>query len=127
MVDQYKYLGSQITRDNNVVPDAGYRVQRTMLTYGPLACCLFGAPQISRRLRQSFASSLCWSRLLYAVATWTKMPRRAYVTINACYMRVLARIAGKCRHSADIRHRDADVRAELLAPSLHTCSMCPPM
>ena len=118
VVDQYKYLGSQVTCDNNVVPDAGYRVQRTMITYAPLACCLFGAPRISRKLRLSLASSLCWSRLLYSVAAWTKIPRRAYATINACYMRVLSRIAGKCRYSADTRHRDADVRAELLSPSL---------
>ena len=89
-----------------------------MITYAPLACCLFGAPRTSRKLRLSLASSLCWSRLLYSVAAWTKIPRRAYATINACYMRVLSRIAGKCRYSADTRHRDADVRAELLSPSL---------
>ena len=118
VVDQYKYLGSKVTCDNSVIPDAAYRVQRTMLTYGPLAGCLFGSSRISRSLRQSLASSLCWSRLLHAVATWTRMPRRAYVMINACYMRVLGRIVGKIRHSSSTRHRDADVRAELLAPSL---------
>ena len=119
VVDVYKYLGSQVASDNNIVPDAAYRVQRTMISYGPLAVSLFGCSQITRRLRLAFASSLCWSRLLYGVACWTSLPKRAYATLNACYMRVLNRIAGKCRHAKAAHCSDSEVRYELGMPSLH--------
>ena len=76
IVDSYVYLGSIVTPDNNVVPDANRRSQKTMVTYVPLSVSLFGSTRTSRKLRLSLASSLCWSRLLHAVAAWTSCPRR---------------------------------------------------
>ena len=120
IVDSYVYLGSVVTPDNNVVPDANRRSQKTMVTYAPLSVSLFGSTRTSRKLRLSLASSLCWSRLLHAVAAWTSCPRRPYSVLNVTYMRVLRRVAGKPRFDKESAAKsDKDIRSELMAPSLY--------
>ena len=120
IVDSYVYLGSVVTPDNNVVPDANRRSQKAMITYAPLSVSLFGSARTSRKLRLGLASSLCWSRLLHAVAAWTSCPRRSYSVLNVTYMRVLRRVAGKPRFDKESAVKsDKDIRAELMAPSLY--------
>ena len=118
VVESYKHLGSAVDPDNRVIQDAALRTRKAMAAYAPLAVCLFGARAVSRRLRLNFAGSLVFSRLLYNVAAWPVVPLSAYQMINAVYMRVLRRIAGRMRFSSGEHGTDSVVRAALGMPSL---------
>eukprot|EP00973_Karenia_brevis_P001850 252613-Karenia_brevis.AAC.1 len=47
VVREYKHLGSIISCDGNLVPDARHRAASAMIAYKPISHRIFGSPRIS--------------------------------------------------------------------------------
>ena len=106
--------------DGGHAPDVEVRTQRAMASYAPLAKKVYGAVEISRRVRLRLLFALVVSRLIFNVHIWGEISRDHYKRLNAVYMRGLRMIAGKSRFSRESGQKatDADVRRELGAMSL---------
>ena len=85
--------------------------------FSPLATKFFGSDSIERRHRISMMISLILSRLLFNVHI-TVPTIRDMKAFNAVHMRVLRRIIGDMRFSADVVHTDRRVRDILVQPSI---------
>ena len=118
VVSEYKHLGSMVSRDGNLVPDAVHRSCTAMASYCPLSAKIFACRRIARQVRIRLFMSLVVSRLLYNVHVWSHMPKKAYAKLNAVYMRGLRRIADAARFRATGHGSDLSVRQALDLPSL---------
>ena len=88
-----------------------------MAAYAPLANKVFGSDLVELQYKVLFMASLVMSRLLFAV--YITVPRPAeLMKYNAVYMRVLCKISGNSRFSADVAHNDLQVRQLLNQPSI---------
>jgi hypothetical protein len=115
VVDEYRHLGGMISADGSLHSDAQVKVSSSLCAYVPLAMKIFGSPVVSAGLKMKFMWSLILSRLLFNVHIL--VPTAQYTRrLNGVYMRVLRRIADKCRFERTIC--DAEVRKMLHMPSL---------
>ena len=116
-VNQYKHLGSVVSCDGDVVPDAQYKKQNALSTYCPIACSIFGSPHVDDQLKHAFQTSLVESRLfcnVHVVAATAK-----YISIvNQPYMRVLRRRGGEMRYGEPGTISDFDLRVGASLPSV---------
>ena len=115
--ESYKHLGSHVTIDANLVPEAVHRVGAANGAYAPIAFNILGNATLSLKYRLKLAWSLVMSTLLYNVHVWSRFDGRARSMLNTMYNRVWRRVYGKPRYGrSDIS--DVNVRIELSIPSL---------
>ena len=106
-----------VSHDSTDHADAMHRVQLAMNAYAPLADRLFGSPQVACDMKLAFSSLLVESRLFYNVHLWSTMQVSALKKLNGVYMRVLRKIADRCRFDASAIS-DVSVRVQLCALSI---------
>jgi hypothetical protein len=116
ITDVYKHLGTYISASGETRKNVAHRVQSAMAAYSPIACKVFGSELLLDVYKLAFMRSLVLSRLTFnlhiCVLTQADVKKLA-----AVYMRVLRRIAGDVRFSADTKMTDLQVREQLKAPS----------
>ena len=96
VVRQYKYLGSIQHDEGTAVPDAKMKAAAALSAYAPLAFKVFGSAHIRTCVKESLFASLVLSRLLFNAHI--VVPTLPYLkSLNAVYMRVVRRIANRCR------------------------------
>ena len=111
LVQDYKHLGSWLSRNPSAAPDVSHRIASAMSVYCPLSFKRFGSCRIHRDIRMRLFSSLVIPRLLYKVNVWSVLRRSAYAKLNAVYMKGLRRIAGMMRFKSTGHGSDEQVRS----------------
>ena len=112
----YKHLGSIISMDGSLVPDANHRASLALNAFAPLAMKLFGCSRISVAIRMEFFETLINSRLLYGTELWTVNGPSSHVAvqrINKVYMQVARRICDCARYGQSACASDLEVRRKL--------------
>ena len=109
VVQTYKHLGSKTSVRGDCFENTQVRTNSAMKAFSPLATKFFGSDSIERHHRISMMISLILSRLLFHVHI-TVPTIRDMKAFNAVHMRVLRRIIGDMRFSADVVHTDRRVR-----------------
>ena len=117
IVDQYRHLGSIVTPDGNLTPEALARASSAMAAYGPLAVKVFGSLSIAKHRKIALAWSLCMSRLFLNVHCWQKFCDRPRAIVNKVYNRVWRCIASAVRFARSST-TDLQVRSLLDVPSI---------
>ena len=117
VVDKYKHVGSVTAISSSDMYEVQHRCSEAIGAYSPIACKIFGSPQIGVWLKFHFLGSLVLSRLLYCVHTLT-MSSKGVGKLNAVYMRALRRISGHMRYDAHCELNDLQVREQCMQPSI---------
>eukprot|EP00973_Karenia_brevis_P083741 11619647-Karenia_brevis.AAC.1 len=117
ITDGYKHLGTLISAYGCTRRNILIRTQSALAAYSPLALKIFGSEVLDDVYKIAFMRSLVLSRLTFnlhiCVLTIADLRKLA-----AVYMRVLRRIAGDSRYSADVKYSDLQVRENMQAPSI---------
>ena len=115
VVDSYVHLGSPIAASGSTARLAQDHRINAMKAYAPLATKVFGALQVSLRLREFLLNALVLSRLLFNVHV--VVPNKAfYRVLNDVYMRAVRRLHGQARFGDG--PTDLQVRMDARAPSI---------
>ena len=62
---KYKHLGSIITVNGSLLPEAHNRAALAIAAFAPIACKVFGSAVITKQVKVRLAQSLLFSRLFY--------------------------------------------------------------
>jgi len=117
VVDRYKHLGGIVAICGTIMYEVQQRCANALVAYTPLAGNVFGSPIFRPWLKFHLCSSLVMSRLMYNVHTLVMTPA-AIAKLSAVYMRVLRRIADKCRYKASENVSDSMLLVTLGKPSM---------
>ena len=91
--ESYKHLGSHVTIDANLVPEAVHRVGAANGAYAPIAFNILGNATLSLKYQLELAWSLVMSTLLYNVHVWSRFDGRARSMLNTMYNKVWRRVS----------------------------------
>ena len=116
VVSTYKHLGAITSLRGACIADAKSKCEVGLSAYCPISTKIFASPHVTTSLKLVFMNSLVLSRVLFHIHVLVPTHRHMQV-INAVYMRVARRIAGKSRYDADTES-DYTVRQMLGIPSL---------
>jgi hypothetical protein len=122
-VTKYKHLGSIITANCSLLPEAHHRAALAIAAFAPIATNFFASPAITKHTKVRLAQSLVFSRLLYCTHVWSKFEGAPFRVINNVYMRVLRRICGDVKKGKP-QLNDALVRKQLNVPDLENLVRC---
>ena len=86
--NSYKHLGSHVTIDGNLVPEATHRVSAANGAFAPIAFKILGNTTLSLKCRVKLAWSLVMSTLLYDVHVWSGFEGNARSMLNTMYNKV---------------------------------------
>ena len=117
LTDVYKHLGSLVSIDGLLAPEAHARVRSAMSSYAPLSAAILGSRSVSVARRMRLGWSLVISRLCYNIHVWSHVPQIAWRSVNTMYNRLWSRIYGQPRFCQTERS-DFEVRLALGVPSL---------
>ena len=119
VVDMYKHLGSCVSIDCNLTPEATKRVASANTAYAPLAHFVLGNSFVDTSRKFMLANTLIFSRLFYCVHVWSYFSGKPRVLLNNVYMKVIRKVVGKSRFGQSCP--DLDVRVEAGMPSIDCC------
>ena len=92
IVQHYKHVGSIVTANSNMAPDAQLRARSALAAWYKLAANVFGSEHLSIATKTSLAHSLIFSRLFYACETWPEVQPPVLRILEAVQTRVARRI-----------------------------------
>ena len=116
VVSEYKHLGSFVSIDGSLMPDANHRASLALNAFSPLAMKVFGSNQISVYIRMKFFETLVSSRLFYGTELWiicSSSSHAAVKRLNKVYMQVARRICDCARYGQSQCLSDLEVRKKL--------------
>ena len=124
IVQQYKHVGSIVTANGSMAPEAQLRAQSALATWYTLAANVFGSEHFRVETKACLAHSLIFPRLFYACETWPEVQPPVLRILEAVQTRVARRIlnswntakpddAGIIRHTTNI-----ELRRRLQWPSI---------
>ena len=117
VVECYEHLGAYVNLSGGGNKNALHRCKSAMAAYVQLSNKVFGSELVMLQYKFVFMASLVMSRLLFAV--YITVPKPAELKkYNAVYMRVLRRVSGNSRFSANVAHTDLQVRQLMNQPSI---------
>ena len=117
ITDVYKHLGSLVSVDGLLAPEAHARVHAAMSSYAPLSMALLGSQSLALARRLRLGWSLVIPRLCYNIHIWSHFPYAIWRILNTMYNRLWRRLYGQPRF-CHVDRSDLEIRMALGVPSL---------
>ena len=108
-VDQYKYLGVEISTDGTNTKEISTRIEKALKVYFNMRNVFINKKEISKNTKISIFKSIYRPVLLYGCETWT-LNQQDKSRIQAAEMKYLRRVAGFTKLD---RQRNDDIRKSL--------------